>query len=42
MRLALGLQTPRALELAHCDLGTPDGVINVADVLVLIQMLQSQ
>ena len=42
MRLALGLETARALELAHCDLGTPDGVINVADVLLLIKMLQSQ
>ncbi|NOR40498.1 MAG: hypothetical protein GQ537_04760, partial [Gammaproteobacteria bacterium] len=42
MRLALGLETTRALELAHCDLGTPDGVINAADVLLLIQMLQSQ
>ena len=42
MRMALGLVATRALELAHCDLGTPDGVINVADVLLLIQMLQSQ
>jgi hypothetical protein len=42
MRLALGLEMARPLELAHCDLGTPDGVINVADVLLLIQLLQSQ
>ncbi|MEN8207368.1 MAG: multicopper oxidase domain-containing protein [Pseudomonadota bacterium] len=42
MRLALGLEATRALELAHCDLGTPDGAINVADVLLLIQMIQSQ
>jgi spore coat protein A len=42
MRMALGLVTARALELAHCDLGTPDGVINIADVLLLIKMLQSQ
>jgi len=40
MRLALGLETTRTLELAHCDLGTPNGVINAADVLLLIQMLQ--
>jgi len=41
MRLALGLETTRTLELAHCDLGTPNGVINAADVLLLIQMLPS-
>lgn len=39
MRLALGQETTRTLELAHCDLGTPDGVIDAADVLILIQML---
>ncbi|MDH3934640.1 MAG: hypothetical protein OEU62_05695, partial [Gammaproteobacteria bacterium] len=42
MRLALGLEDTRALELAHGDLGTPDGVINAADVILLIQMLHSQ
>jgi hypothetical protein len=42
MRLALGLETTRALELAHCDLGTPNEVINAADIILLIQMLQSQ
>ena len=42
LRLALGLGTTRALELAHCDLGIPDDVINAADVLLLIQLLQSQ
>jgi spore coat protein A len=42
IRLALGLETTRTLELAHCDLGTPDGVINVADIILLIKMLQSQ
>ena len=42
MRLALGLEDTRALELAHGDLGTPDSVINAADVILLIQMLHSQ
>jgi spore coat protein A len=42
MRLALGLEDTRALELAHGDLGTSDGVINAADVILLIQMLHSQ
>jgi hypothetical protein len=42
IRLALGLESTRALELAHCDLGTPDGVIDTADVILLIQMIQSQ
>jgi len=42
IRLALGLETTRTLELAHGDLGTPDGVINAADVILLIQMLHSQ
>ena len=42
MRLALGLEETRALELAHGDLGTPDSVINAADVILLIQMLHSQ
>ena len=42
IRLALGLETTRALELAHGDLGTPDSVINAADVILLIQMLHSQ
>ena len=41
MRLALGLVSTRTLELAHCDLGTPNDVINAADVLLLIQMLQA-
>jgi hypothetical protein len=41
IRLALGLEETRALELAHGDLGTPDGVINAADVILLIQMLHS-
>ncbi|MDB4307913.1 multicopper oxidase domain-containing protein, partial [Gammaproteobacteria bacterium] len=42
IRLALGLEDTRALELAHGDLGTPDSVINAADVILLIQMLHSQ
>jgi len=42
LRLALGLEETRALELAHGDLGTPDSVINAADVILLIQMLHSQ
>ena len=42
MRLALGLEDTRALELAHGDLGMPDSVINAADVILLIQMLHSQ
>jgi FtsP/CotA-like multicopper oxidase with cupredoxin domain len=41
IRIALGELQPRALELAHCDLGTPDGDIDVADVLLMMQMLQS-
>jgi len=43
IRLALGLEASRALELelAHGDLGTPDGIINAADVILLIQMIQS-
>ena len=42
IRLALGLETTRTLELAHGDLGTPDGIINAADVILLIQMIHSQ
>ena len=42
MRLALGMEETRTLELAHCDLGVPDSIINVADVLLLIKMIQSQ
>jgi hypothetical protein len=42
IRLALGLEETRALELAYGDLGTPDNVINTADVILLIQMLHSQ
>jgi hypothetical protein len=42
IRLALGLEDARALELAHGDLGTHDGFINAADVILLIQMIQSQ
>ena len=41
IRIALGELPLRALELAHCDLGTPDDDIDVADILLLIQMLQS-
>jgi hypothetical protein len=41
IRIALGELPLRALELAHCDLGTPDNDIDVADILLLIQMLQS-
>ena len=41
IRIALGELPLRALELAHCDLGTPDGDIDVADILLLIQMVQS-
>jgi spore coat protein A len=41
IRVALGLVDTRTLELAHCDLGVPDGIINSADILLLIQMLQS-
>jgi hypothetical protein len=41
IRLALGLETTRALELAHCDLGTPDNIIDARDITLLIQMLLS-
>ena len=41
IRVALGIVDTRTLELAHCDLGVPDGIINSADILLLIQMLQS-
>jgi len=42
LRLALGLVATRPLELAHCDLGTPDGIINSSDILLFLQLLQSQ
>ena len=41
VELALGLKATRALELAHGDLGVPDGVINARDILLLLQMLQA-
>ena len=41
IRIALGELPLRALELAHCNLGTPDDDIDVADILLLMQMLQS-
>ena len=41
LRIALGALPARPLELAHCDLGVPDGDIDVADVLLLIQLLQA-
>jgi spore coat protein A len=41
IRVALGLEQTRPLELAHCDLGTADEDIDAGDIILLIQMLQS-
>ncbi|MDH3900704.1 MAG: hypothetical protein OEU51_06635, partial [Gammaproteobacteria bacterium] len=40
VRMALGIETATALELAHCDLypeGNPDGVFSTSDLLLLMQ-----
>ena len=41
LRIALGTLQARPRELAHCDLALPYGVIDVADILLLIQLLQA-
>jgi spore coat protein A len=40
VRMALGIETATALELAHCDLypeNNPDGIFNIPDLLLLMQ-----
>ena len=41
-QLSLGLRTAGTIQLAHGDLyaaGAPDGVINLQDVLLLMQLI---
>jgi len=42
MRLALGLETTRSLELAYCDMSPYDNVIDVRDISRFLQMLLAQ
>ncbi len=39
IRLVLGLETITALELAHLDMGTPNSVIDLADIILQMQLL---